>query len=384
MGEAIFRSEKMNHGSQRNASLDILRILCMFLIVLGHSIYHGNVLNALNANGMNYVLITVIYTFLMVHVNCFVLISGYFLCTHKFRLEKAISLWVQAFFWSVLLYVLFSSFGVIPFEIKGIIKALLPFTQQRYWFVTSYLLMYFLVPFLNAAIHAMTRKQYAVFLATFFIVYIALQNLVYWREFTSVNSSNPLFFAFLYMAAAYIRLYPPRRKHHWLLLYTLTCTFVVIWKLAITQITTSIFGNAIGTSAFSAYNSITMVLASVFLFCFFEGLSVPGNRVQLAASTVSSLTFGVYLIHDNPEARSFIWQGLLRPDRFAQSPMLVPVLFGMAILVFSGSAVLELVRQKLFSVLSIDKLVAAWSEKTTHCIWWITNRVFDNEGKSDD
>ena len=92
MGEAIFRSEKMSHGSQRNASLDILRTLCMFLIVLGHSICHGQVLDAVATNSANYFLVTAIYTFLMVHVNCFVLISGYFLCIQKFRMEKAISL----------------------------------------------------------------------------------------------------------------------------------------------------------------------------------------------------------------------------------------------------------------------------------------------------
>lgn len=209
MGEALFRTEKINISTSRNASLDILRTLCMFLIVLGHSICHGQVLETVATNSANYFVVTAIYTFLMVHVNCFVLISGYFLCMHKFRLEKAISLWVQAFFWSVLLYVLLSVFGVIPFGIKSFIKTLLPFTQQRYWFVTSYLLMYFLVPFLNAAIHSMTKMQHATFLVTYFMIYIVLQNLVFWREFTSVNSSSPLFFAFLYIVAAYIRLYPP-------------------------------------------------------------------------------------------------------------------------------------------------------------------------------
>ena len=384
MGEAIFRSEKMSHASQRNASLDILRTLCMFLIVLGHSMCHGQVLDAVTANSANYFLVTAIYTFLMVHVNCFVLISGYFLCVQKFRLEKAISLWTQAFFWSTLLYVLLSVFGVIPFGIKNFIKALLPFTQQRYWFVTSYLLMYFLTPFLNAAIHSMTRKQHATFLVTYFMVYIALQNLVFWREFTSVNSSSPLFFAFLYVVAAYIRLYPPRRKHRWFLLYLLTCAFVTAWKFVIAWITTPVFGKAVGASAFSAYNSITMVLASIFLFLFFEELTVMNQKVCAAASMLSSLTFGIYLIHDQPEVRTFIWQELLRPDRFVQSPVLVLLLFGMAILVFSCSAILEILRQKIFSVMSVERITGVLAERIVRCVRWGTNRVFDNEGNCDD
>ena len=375
---------KIKNGNPRNASLDILRILCMFLIVLGHSIYHGQVLDAVGTNSTNYFLVTAIYTFLMVHVNCFVLISGYFLCLHKFRLEKAISLWTQAFFWSVLPYVLLSIFGIIPFKIKNFIKALLPFTQQRYWFVTSYLLMYFLIPFLNAAVHSMTRKQHATFLVTYFMIYIALQNLVFWREFTSVQSNSPLLFVFLYMAAAYIRLYPPHQKHRWFLLYISTCAFVTMWKFVITWITIPIFGKAVGASAFSAYNSITMVLASVFLFLFFEERTITNPKVSVVASVVSSLTFGIYLIHDQPEVRAFIWQELLRPARFVQSPVLVLLLFGMAILVFSCSAILEALRQKLFSVLSIDRITTVVAEKATHYTQLLINRVFDYEGNCDE
>ena len=72
----------------RNVSLDILRILCMFLIVLGHAMIHGQVLDAVAANSPNYFLLHVLRAFLSVHVNCFVLISGYFLCTHEFRIRK--------------------------------------------------------------------------------------------------------------------------------------------------------------------------------------------------------------------------------------------------------------------------------------------------------
>ena len=212
MGETICINNKITEKSTvRNIALDVLRIICMFLIVLGHSICHGQVLETITEYSANYFLINAMYTFLMVHVNCFVLISGYFLCTHEFSIKKAISLWVKAFFWSSLLYALLCVRGIIPFEVRGFIKALLPFTQQRYWFVTSYLLMYCLVPILNAAIKAMSKRQFAVFLTVFFLVYIVLQNLIFWREFTCVNSSNPLFFSFLYMVAAYIRLYPPKK-----------------------------------------------------------------------------------------------------------------------------------------------------------------------------
>lgn len=152
----------------------------------------------------------------------------------------------------------------------------------------------------------------------------------------------------------------------------------------ITWITIPIFGKAVGASAFSAYNSITMVLASVFLFLFFEERTITNPKVSVVASVVSSLTFGIYLIHDQPEVRAFIWQELLRPARFVQSPVLVLLLFGMAILVFSCSAILEALRQKLFSVLSIDRITTVVAEKATHYTQLLINRVFDYEGNCDE
>lgn len=73
-------------------------MLCMFLIVLGHAMVHGHVLDTLSPNSINYYIVNILRAFLSVHVNCFVLISGYFLCTYKFRLSKVFFIWWQTFF----------------------------------------------------------------------------------------------------------------------------------------------------------------------------------------------------------------------------------------------------------------------------------------------
>lgn len=101
MQKVIQRNEKFvreNSIHERNTSLDALRVLCMFLIVLGHAMVHGHVLDTLSPNSINYYIVNILRAFLSVHVNCFVLISGYFLCTYKFRLSKVFFIWWQTFF----------------------------------------------------------------------------------------------------------------------------------------------------------------------------------------------------------------------------------------------------------------------------------------------
>ena len=101
-------------------------MLCMFLIVLGHAMVHGHVLDTLSPNSINYYIVNILRAFLSVHVNCFVLISGYFLCTYKFRLSKVFFIWWQTFFWSVTLYIFVCISGIVPFEIESLLRVCLP------------------------------------------------------------------------------------------------------------------------------------------------------------------------------------------------------------------------------------------------------------------
>lgn len=386
MKNTVCRNEKTagNTAYARNSSLDILRIVCMFLIVLGHAMVHGHVLETVSTDHANYYLVNILRTFLSIHVNCFVLISGYFLCTHKFRLSRPFSIWGQSFFWSLALYLLLCFGRVIPFDIASFAKACLPFTQQRYWFVTTYLLMYALTPLLNAAIRAMNQRQHAWFLTIFFIIYIALQNLFFWGKFTSTNSYDPLFFAFLYMIAAYFRLYPAKKTKRWYILcYCLACTFSAVWKIGVAWLTRKIFGEVMGDNLFLSYSSITMVFASACLFRFFEGLNVVDVVSRKPVRLLSSLTFGIYLIHEQPEIRTFLWSSLLRPEDYARSPALIPLLLGMALLVFSSCAVLEYFRQRISKRMSTKKLIEGVSNRITRVGITLTECVFRLEHKED-
>lgn len=60
---------------ERNVSLDMLRVVVMFLIVLSHVMLHGKVLEQTEVFTTNYYVNYIIYAFISVHVNCFVLIT---------------------------------------------------------------------------------------------------------------------------------------------------------------------------------------------------------------------------------------------------------------------------------------------------------------------
>ncbi len=338
MSENKLPSQNPPVKAPRNASLDVLRVLAMLMIVIGHCLLHGGILSAASADSTgNYILAQIIYCMLKVHVNCFILVSGYFLCAGTFRLSKWLKLWGTAFFWSVSLYAVLCLTGSAAFSWVGLVKAFLPFSQQRYWFLTTYLLMYLLTPVCNAAIAQMTQKQHLISLLIFFLVFICYQNLVFWREFTAMNPRDPLFFLFLYFVAAYIRKYPFRRKYPWVLGYLLCVGFNAAWVIVEPILCTKLLGYEIGDTAFSGYHSIPYVLGSICFFMMFVQADIKGWVGKLAVA-LSPLTFGIYLIHEQPEMRTFLWQTLLRPFRFADSSLMLPAVFLLSLGVFAACA----------------------------------------------
>lgn len=93
---------------KRNYNLDLLRIISMIFVVVLHCCGHGNLLNNVSAFSANGLFLRIIDSFAYVAVNCFVLISGYFLCTSKFKLRKLVVVLVQAIFYSVAIFALIS------------------------------------------------------------------------------------------------------------------------------------------------------------------------------------------------------------------------------------------------------------------------------------
>ena len=143
---------------KRDNGLDFLRIICMLLVTFSHVFTHGGLINDRLLPGMaNWFLGNLLYPFTLVAVNCFVLLSGYFQCTSRFKLKRVVSTWVQVVVYSVGMYIaaklLFGGFSV-----STLLKSALPVVTDQYWFITAYLLMYMVSPFLNCMIRAMGKR----------------------------------------------------------------------------------------------------------------------------------------------------------------------------------------------------------------------------------
>jgi len=151
----------MNDKPKRIASVEVLRNLAMLMVITMHYLDKGKVNISLGeSQTIMSVLGWLLHSFCIVAVNCYVLISGYFLLESKFKWRKLVELVLQVLFYSILVPIVMWATGILPASEIFLYKIFLyifPIHTEHYWFATSYIVMYALSPVLAAGIRAIDK-----------------------------------------------------------------------------------------------------------------------------------------------------------------------------------------------------------------------------------
>lgn len=350
---------------KRDSGLDLLRIICMLMVTMLHFFNHGQLIDNVTPGHYNWYLGNIVYSLCFVCVNCFVMLSGYFQCTSKFKLRRIVSVWVQCLTYSVCLYII-SALYQGQFSVTELIKNGLVVTLERYWFVTSYLLMYALSPFLNSAIHAMGKRKHFACLCVLLGLFSVLANLVYIHDFSGIKGGyQVVWFCTLYLVAAYIRLYVPvnsNRRLRYLGAYLLLSLCICGQRFAATWLTPYVFGSVKLDSLLYSYNSICTTGAGIALFLLMRTVNIENRPLTKIIGFLAPLCFGVYLLHDHHNIRSILWSWLCPLATAEQPYMLLYGLLCMSGIFLAGCAV-EWLRKQLFRLLRIDNLLNFLADK---------------------
>lgn len=281
----------------RLANFELLRIICMIMIVAGH-IYNVRV-TEYDINNPDYVIPKFIKGFCCVAVNSFVLISGYW--GIEFKGRKLMKMELQILFYSIMLFLIMTFLGFHQIVFKQDFFYFLPVITKRYWFVTCYITLYLISPFLNHIKDHLSLSDYKkILFGGFIIIYL-------WPTFNYlINAPNLIEdagygivnFIYLYFLGDYLHRYfnSSRTWRFYIVLYLIFGTL-----LGITQY---LFSRILGFSfsSFFSYNTFFIFVASVSLFIAFSKMSFQSSWINNLAKTC----FSVYLIHFHP----LLWNNL--------------------------------------------------------------------------
>ena len=359
----------------RQSNLELMRIISMIFIIIYHIIIHGNLLT--HTDGVIYFCLNLLLSIIIIHVNSFVIVSGYFNYNKEFSFKKVISLLNQVFFYSLLIVIIFQSCHLIDFSNIQILKQLSYIPFSDYWFIKDYIILYCISPFLNILIRNINKKQYKNLLITLFIFFSIIPTLTGNNTFNSNNGYSLYQFVFLYFLGAYLHIYPIEKS---ILFKNLNkrktqLTLVIIFFIcAILNLSLYFLSEYIGTFNSNIFNEISNYLHNSFLsycnpiviiqticyFLYFRTLDVKNRLVNI----ISKFTFGVYLIHDNSFIRQFLYKWI-NIDKgtmiYSKSLLIKIILYGFIIYILC--VIIDLIRYYLFKFITRLKLSKKISNK---------------------
>lgn len=346
----------------RESNFELLRIISMLFIVLWHVIMFGNMIYNCQNEGLK-ICLNILQFIIVVHVNSFVLVSGYFQSKSKFKLNKFLSLVLQVIFYSIIIYLIAIKIGWVKDYSGGSILGKFTINSVgNYWFINTYLIVYLFSDYINKFINSLTKKELERFLIIGFIIFSIVPVISCGKLFYNTGY-NFYHFIYMYILGAYLRLFPLNKSYYFKNLSAnkyrilLVCLFFICVYLNYSFVLFSSKLKGLNflldyvANVFS-YNSLNysfplIIVQSVVYFELFGTLHLKNRFVNY----ISKYVFGVYLIHENNIVRSNIYK-VLGMNKYFYNYKMILYMFLITLFIFVVCVFIDIFRNKIFKVLS--------------------------------
>lgn len=331
----------------RNLGIELLRIAAMLFIVASHYSIHG-------ATTVRTMPITVNKFLLQcvcvgdLGVDIFMFISGYCGVKGSFKFKKLLLLVTQVLFYSITFSFIFLDKGEITY------KTFFPTVFGEYWFFTAYIIVYLFSPYINKLMNSLNGREASKFIATAMIAWSFVKTFTFGSKLFVSQLSDILF---LYVIGAYFALFVKKEAKSLKngIILTAVCGIASAGFIAVTDILSQKieFKHYLGRMMQERWSPLTIGI-SIGLFLIFSNLNIKPNKFNTAViGNVAGCTFGVYLIHDHPLVRKWLWKTVFVNAPYINAKRLIVHLALSVLIVFAGCTIVEFIRkntiERLFS-----------------------------------
>lgn len=355
---------------KRQTQIELLRIVCMIMIVAIHVLGQGGILWKVTDFSANYFLVWFLEAVILCAVNCFALISGYVGYRSSFKISRWILLWFQVVFYGIVMLGIFTVISGENFSVLQLKRAVMPYTQGQYWYISAYAGMFFLIPVMNAAIINMRRKQLLGCLISVFFVYTVLPTVFHQDPFQLQYGYCVLWLCVLYLAGGYLGKYEVPAKvglRKGLFLYFSCVLITWLGKTMVEWMTFQLLGEIKYGYLFIDYTTPFAVFAGIGLLTGFANIRVKNETYGKGIRIIASATLGVYILHVQPFIFEYVITDLtvnLSEEAVWYILMMIVVY---VVVIYASCTLIELIRRKIFELLHIPQLAAILEKKARNC-----------------
>ena len=277
------------------------------------------------------------------------IISGFFLINTGLSrpsilkaFSKGIHLWIETLFYSAGIAAIFFSLHEMSLH-DFIFGYFFPIRRDVYWFMTDYLPLLLVSPFLSRLGAGLSKKAYMLLLAVLLFFGTVLQLDMFQKGYSLY------WFVILFFIGGYLRRFPLFSSRKLPLILLLSSWAILAARLSYTTLAAMepMYPGYLGN-----YNGPLTVVMSVSIFSLFGMVKIDaGGKAGRFICGLASLTLGIYLIHEHPLLRPY-WPDVIGWLSLPGMPMAVnwPLT---SLAVFAACAAVDWLRRQLFRLLKI-------------------------------
>lgn len=351
---------------ERDSNLELFRIIMMLSIVAHHYVVNSGLYSLAiepSYDWRNYFL----FLFGMwgkIGINCFVLITGYFMCKSNITIHKFLKLLLEVMFYEIVCYSIFSITNYSSISLKGLYYALTPISTITDDFISCFLVYYLLIPFLNVLVNNLSRRQHTILVILCMFFFSLMDHVPGFKfRFNYVG-----WFCVLHIIASYIRFYQSEFK---LLSSKKSLLILLGATIAVLGVLVPVWFKDLGLpfrgglyQYVTDSNASLAIVSSVLLFMGFKNIHIGQSKI---INTIASSTFGVLLIHANSDTmRRWLWRDVCQNVEWFNSPWMPLHAVGCVLAIYVVCILIDKVRIYLIekpTFVVIDKILSKYGKR---------------------
>lgn len=333
---------------ERSSNLELYRIIVMLLIIAHHYVVNSGLLDLMNQDiqSSNTTFFSLFGAWGKTGINCFVLITGYFMCTSQITLRKFLKLLLWVLTYSVLITTTFIICAYTPNGVLRMIYEAIPLKSLESGFTSCFIVFYLCIPFLNLLLKTLTKRQHQWLILLLLFIYTFHGSV---PKLMSVSMNYVSWFSVLYFIAAYLRLYPIKENNTKFWGYATLMSFALS---AIGIVVLNYLQVKVGMDAQVKYSFKLVEDSNAFLaltngitsFMLFKSLRISNSNL---INTIAASAFGVLLIHANSNTmRQWLWQDIVDCVGHFDTPYYWLYAVGCVLVIYAVCTLIDYIRIK--------------------------------------
>ena len=356
-------------GGGRNSSIELLRIIAMFMILAHHFIVHNgyDVLNLpLGPERIFFQLVMAGGG--KVGVVIFFSISAWFFLDREQTIKSNLKrVWImerELLFWSLILVTFYLVFDRADLSMKLMVKSAMPLSMGLWWYATAYAVFLALLPFLSKGLKALGREYHLALAATVLVIW-GLTSFIPGAQSLTDNVFG-FIYVFILISAYKWHMMPFTTKQVWLMT-GIGLGFFLLYTAA--SATLSLLGHDMGIFITGSWK-LPVIMVGFGVFLLFDRVTFHSRVINRIAQSA----FAVYLITDYAASEKLLWARLFNLQDLYQQPFAILQILGILLAIYATCTLIDFIRQALFAA-TIDRRRGRWFE-----LLWdkVSNRIHDH------